>query len=50
MEFVEYKKMSKKARKEADRANRNVWGCSPVSRVVPSKKVYSRKRAKAEGF
>lgn len=50
MEFVEYRKMSKKARKEADRAKRNVWACSPVSKVVPSKKVYNRKRAKAEGF
>ena len=50
MEFVEYRKMSKKARKEANRSKRNVWDCSPVSRVVPSKKVYSRKRVKAEDF
>lgn len=44
--FVEYKKKSKKARKEADAAKRLVWNMSPVSRVVESKKIYKRSNNK----
>lgn len=46
--FVEYRKLSKKAQKAQNAAKRTLWDCSPVSRVVPSKKVYNRK--KVQGF
>ncbi len=42
--FIEREKMSKKARKELDSRSRAVWGISPVTRRVPSKKAYNRKR------
>lgn len=48
MRFVEYKKLSKKEQKAQNSAKRAMWACSPVSRVVPSKKVYSRKNVKLE--
>ena len=41
--MVSYNKMSKKAKREYDRSRRTTWAFSPVSRVKPSKKVYSRK-------
>ena len=37
-------KLSKKAQADLNRKKRVTWGFSPVSRVKPSKKVYSRKR------
>ncbi|HCM14328.1 MAG TPA: hypothetical protein DHW85_14250 [Lachnospiraceae bacterium] len=45
--------MSKKARRELDKARRSTWGAlSPVTRKVESKKVYNRKkiREKDESF
>ena len=41
--FVSYNKRSKKAKREADVSKRIVWGFSPVTRIKPSKKIYSRK-------
>ena len=45
--FVEYSKMSKKRQKEENSKKRNTWACSPVTRVVPSKKIYNRKKVAA---
>ena len=42
--FVPREKMSKKQKKELDRAQREAWSFSPVTRRVESKKVYNRKR------
>lgn len=37
-------KLSKKARRAVDRERRGSWyGIKPVTRIVPSKKIYSRK-------
>ena len=48
--FVPYAKMSKKQKKEADRARRNTWGpLDPVTRVKKSGKLYDRKRARERG-
>lgn len=44
MKMTSYAKMSKRQKKEHDRKNRTTWQFSPVSRVVPSKKVYDRKK------
>lgn len=41
--MISKNKMSKKARKELDKQQRVTWGFSPVSRVKPSGKIYSRK-------
>lgn len=42
---ISYEKLSKKAKREVDNAKRNTWGdVNPVSRIVKSKKVYSRKQ------
>ena len=42
-------KRSKRARKAYHAAQRGSWyGLSPVTRVVPSRKGYDRKRAKQE--
>ncbi len=45
--FVPYAKMSKKLKKQTDRARRNTWGpLDPVTRVKKSGKLYDRKRAR----
>ena len=44
--FIPREKMSKKARRELDRAQRGMWEFSPVSRKVESRKVYNRKRSR----
>lgn len=41
--MISKSKLSKKARKELNKQKRVTWAFSPVSRVKPSKKVYSRK-------
>lgn len=42
-------KLSKKAQKELNNQQRNYWPVKPVTRIVPSGKVYSRKgRCKRE--
>ena len=44
MKFVPYEKMSKKQQKEFNAQKRKSWGeCNPTSKVVKSKKVYTRK-------
>ncbi len=43
------KKLSKKERKARNAQKRGSWnGVSPVTRIVPNKKAYDRKRAKRE--
>ena len=45
--YVPVSKLSKKAKKEFFAQQRGSWnGLSPVSRVVPNKKAYNRKRDK----
>jgi len=46
--FTSYVKKSKKAKRADDLAKRVTWGFSPVTRVRPSKKVYNRRKAKAQ--
>ncbi len=47
MKTVPIRKMSKKAQKEYHSRQRGTWeGVSPISRTVPSGKVYNRKRWK----
>lgn len=47
MKTVPVRKMSKKAQKEYHDRQRGSWkGVNPVSRAVPSGKVYNRKRLK----
>ena len=42
-------KQSKKVRKRYDASRRGGWnGLAPVTRIVPNKKVYDRKRIKRE--
>ena len=41
-------KMSKKQRREENRRKRTMWDFNPVTRVVPSKKKYSRKGKKTK--
>ena len=49
--IVPLAKQSKKAQKRYHARQRGSWnGLSPVTRVVPSKKVYSRKRLKQDGL
>ena len=43
--FVQYEKLSKKQKKEIDKAKRLTWGgVSPVTRKVESAKIYNRKK------
>ena len=42
------KKMGKRARRELDVSARRAWQVSPVTRLVPSKKLYSRKKRRAD--
>lgn len=41
--FIPYAKLSKKARREKDRARRQTWRISPVSRRPENPKAYKRK-------
>jgi hypothetical protein len=51
MKVTPYEKLSKKARKEADSQKRAGWnGVKPVTKVVPSGKVYSRKEKHRQAF
>ena len=42
--FIFYEHMNKKQRAVLDRQRRTVWNVKPVTKVVPSKKIYNRKR------
>ena len=43
--FVPYEKLSKKQKKEIDRARRADWGdTNPVSRKIENAKIYNRKK------
>ena len=43
--FVEYEKLSKRQKKEIDKARRATWGdVIPVTKKVESAKIYNRKR------
>lgn len=45
MRFVPYEKLSKKKKRELDRAKRGDWGgISPVTRRAPDTKKYDRKK------
>lgn len=45
--FVPYEKLSKKARRELDRAKRRTWGVlNPTSRLTPNGKAYDRNRSR----
>ena len=45
--FVEFKKLSKKKRRELSGAKRGQWGSvNPVTKVVQNKKAYDRKKAR----
>ena len=47
--FISRAKMSKKAQRENDKAQRVVWGnISPVTQKIESKKVYNRKKVRRE--
>lgn len=43
--FVEYEKLSKRQKKEIDKAKRTTWGdVIPVTKRIESAKLYNRKR------
>jgi len=43
--FVPYEKLSKKQRKEIDKARRTTWGdVSPVTKKIENAKLYNRKK------
>ena len=43
--FVQYEKLSKKQKREIDKAKRMTWGdVSPVTKKIESGKLYNRKR------
>ena len=42
--FISREKLGKKARKELDRQKRTVWGFSPITKKIDSKKIYNRDR------
>ena len=49
--FVPYEKLSKKQRKEIDKARRATWGeVVPVTRRIDSAKIYNRKKHQRGGF
>ena len=43
-EFIPRMKLNKRQRAALDKQRRNTWEFSPVTKVKPSKKVYSRKK------
>lgn len=40
-------KMSKRAKREEDLLKRNSWETNPITKVIPNKKKYNRKRDKS---
>ncbi len=43
--FIAFEKLSKKEQKRLNNSKRGDWGAiNPVSRIVPSKKCYNRKK------
>ena len=49
--FVPYEKLSKKQRKEIDKAKRATWGeVVPVTKRIDSAKIYNRKKHQRGGF
>lgn len=49
--FLPYEKLSKKKKRELDKARRGTWGeLSPVTRKAQSAKVYDRNKARKEIF
>lgn len=48
MKFTEYKKLSKKQKREMDKRNRVMWPIDPVTRVPKNSKAYDRNKKKAE--
>jgi len=51
MKFVPYDKLSKKKKREADRARRGSWGAlNPVTRRTDEAKVYKRSESKKIRF
>ena len=43
--FVEYEKLSKKQKREIDKAKRATWGgVIPVTKKIESAKIYNRKK------
>jgi len=49
--FVEYEKLSKKQKREIDKAKRMTWGnVSPVTRKVESARIYNRKKHQRGGY
>lgn len=47
MNYTQKNKLSKKAQRKINQKQRNMWTISPITRVVPSKKVYHRKKFKS---
>ena len=51
MKFIPYGKLSKKKKREADRARRGGWGAlSPVTRRPDDPRAYNRSREKRKGL
>lgn len=49
--FVPYEKMSKRARREADRAKRKSWnGINPVTRTADTAAAYRRRKERAAEY
>ena len=49
--FIPYEKLSKKKKRELDKARRGTWGeLSPVTRKAQSAKVYDRSKARKKIF
>lgn len=46
--FVPFDKLSKKEQRSLNRLKRTEWQFSPVTRVRPSKKIYDRKKLRAD--
>lgn len=46
--FIPKQKMSKKARDKLNKKKRETWDVYPVTKVIPSKKIYDRKRKEVE--
>jgi len=50
-QFVPYEKLSKKQKREIDRARRATWGdVSPVTKRIESAKAYNRKKHQREDW
>jgi len=49
-DFVPYEKSSKREKRKRDNEKRTVWEINPITKTIPDKKKYSRKKHRRDDY